>query len=81
MNQITEKQFSAICFLILMNHHGAGIEKAHPNYIEEKLHLLDRGYGAFGFLDIQNQSSVIKFLENWGYKIPDEAKKVGLLEI
>ena len=67
-----EKQFSAICFLVLMNHHGEGIEAAHLNYIEEKLVLLTSGYDAWGYLDSNNKAKVIRLIKKWGYDIPDE---------
>lgn len=84
MKEPNEKQFSAICFLILMNHHKEGIRKAHPDYIEKKLQLLDMGYDAWGYLDIFNQKLVEKFLKDWGYRLPKnldthELDEVGYL--
>ena len=52
---MNEKIFSAICFLVLIDHHGGGYEKAHPNYIEEKLMMLNTGYDAYGFLDREEE--------------------------
>jgi len=72
MQEPNEKQFSAICFLVLMNHHKEGIEQAHPNYIEKKLGLLNLGYSAWGYLDAFNKKLVKEFLNNWGYKLPEK---------
>jgi len=67
-----ERQFAAICYLVLMNHHGAGIAEAHPSYAEEKLRLLDMGYRAIAMLDMPNQAAVAAHLAKWGFKMPEE---------
>lgn len=74
MSKINEKTFSAICYLILMNHHGQGIQEAHPSYIEEKLSMLNAGLDAYGYLDSLNQAEVEKHLTKWGYEFPDIIK-------
>ncbi len=71
---ITEKQFAAVCFLILMNHHGDGIEEAHPSYIEEKLPMLNSGYEAYGYLDHHNRMAVLIYLKKWHYDLPEQIK-------
>jgi len=73
--EINEKQFSAICFLILMNHHGEGVMKAHPTYVEEKLAMLNAGFDAYGYLDSENQNEVKKFLMKWSYELPEILNK------
>ncbi len=72
---MNEKIFSAICFLVLIDHHGGGYEKAHPNYIEEKLMMLNTGYDAYGFLDRENQLKVLDFLGLWRYKWPEKIEE------
>lgn len=67
----TPEAFSALCYLVLLDHHGRGYKEAHPNYIEEKLHLLELGYEAYGKLDHPNQRKVISHLDIWGYELPD----------
>ena len=62
----TPRQFAAICFLVLMDHHGDSYKEAHPNYIDEKLTLLDMGYAAYGMLDMYNKLKVAEHLESWG---------------
>ena len=73
--EINEKQFSAICYLVLMNHHGEGMINAHPSYIEEKLSMLNAGWDAYGYLDRLNQNEVKKHLTKWGYELPEIIKK------
>jgi len=72
--QINEKQFSAICFLVLMNHHGNGIFEVHPTYIQEKLSILNSGWDAYSYLDRENQNQVKNFLKRWNYKLPERIK-------
>jgi len=67
---VSERQYAAICYLVLMNHHGAGIGEAHPAYAEEKLHLLEMGYNATNMLDDFNRAAVAQHLEKWGYRLP-----------
>lgn len=75
MKEINEKTFAAICFMVLMSHHGKGVLDAHPNYIEEKLSLLDRGFDAYLALDHQNQQAVVNHLEEWGFSLPRKAEE------
>jgi len=68
---LTKEQFSAICFLTLMEHHGEGVIEAHPNYIGEKLPMLKMDYGdAYGMLDSSNQAKVREHVKKWGYVMP-----------
>lgn len=68
----TERSFAALCFLVLMDHHGAGYKQAHPNHIDEKLHILSMGYdSAFSMLDHENRVRVIDHLTRWGYTVPE----------
>ena len=69
--KIDEKTFAALCFLILMNHHGQGCKEAHPNYIREKISMLDMGLNAFALLDSPNKKSVGEHLRKYGYEIPE----------
>lgn len=72
--EISEKQFAAVCFLVLMDHHGAGFQEAHPVYIEEKLSLLDRGYEAYGALDRENQERAKRHCVRWGFDLPEPVR-------
>jgi hypothetical protein len=68
----TERAFAALCFLVLMDHHGTGYKEAHPRYIDEKSMMLSMGYdAAFSMLDGENQDRVITHLKDWGYSIPE----------
>jgi len=65
-----EKTFARICYLCLMGHHGEGWEKAHPSYIDEKIHLLEAGFGAFNYLDSTNQQRVMDYFKEWNLELP-----------
>lgn len=67
----TTEQFAGLCYLVLMDHHGGGYRHAHPSYIEEKLHLLQRGYSAYAALDRYNQLHVLRYLDEWKLRIPE----------
>ena len=80
---INNEEFSAVCYLVIMNHHGNGFINAHPSYIREKLSMLSAGYDAYGYLDRDNQLEVIEYLKKWKCDIPtpiqtyeDEFKKL-----
>lgn len=68
--EINERQFATICYLVLMAHHGAGINEAHPSYVEEKLRMLNEGYQAYGWLDRSNQVRVLAYLQMWEAVVP-----------
>ena len=71
----TNELFAAICFLVLMEHHGTGTLHSHPNYISEKLCMMQmRPQDAYGMLDEDNQIRVRYHLERWGFELPDELK-------
>lgn len=72
----TKEQFAAICYLVLMDHHGAGYDHAHPSYAAEKWDVMaGAGYmTAFGLLDSFNQGQVLGHLKKWGYEPPEEIK-------
>lgn len=72
--KINKEQFAAICYLVIMDHHGDGYSRAHPDYIESKLSILDRGYDAYCALDRENQRRVMHHIELWGYELPEEIK-------
>lgn len=74
----TPEAFSALCYLVLLDHHGQGYSEAAPSYIEEKLHLLEMGYEAYGKLDYQNQRKVITHLDLWRYELPQEIQDYEL---
>ena len=69
---INEEAFSALCYLVLMDHHGDGFVEAHPSYMEEKRSLLDNGYEAYGALDRLNQLEVKQHILRWGYSLPEK---------
>lgn len=68
---ITPKQFAAVCYCILMDHHGSGFVYAHPRYIEEKLPILNTGYDAYYWLDRSNQLEMIRYLAHWQVELPE----------
>lgn len=70
-----EKTFAMVCFMTLMDHHGAGYMEAHPSYIEEKRHMLDCGYDAFGYLDIHNMRKVKRYFDLWRIELPEKIAK------
>ena len=67
----TPEEFAAICYLHLMSHHGTSLFNASPDYIAEKLPMLQDGYDAFGRLDLINQRKVVNHLRHWKYELPD----------
>lgn len=70
---MNEKTFAAICYLVLMDHHGDGFfNLAHPDYVREKLSLLDRGFEAYHALDHINQGRVRRYLKEWKCEFPVE---------
>jgi len=58
-----------------MAHHGEGWEQAHPTYIDEKVCVLNSGYGAYGYLDRANQLSVLSYFEKWNIELPKQILK------
>lgn len=69
--------FAAICYLTLMDHHGAGWkEEAHPGYILEKLKILngDPGY-VMNTLDSDNQQCVLAYHRLWNLELPAVVKE------
>jgi len=62
-----EREFAAVCFLVLM---GKGMTEHSPDYIAEKISMLNMGYDAFAFLDIHNMRKVSEWHEKWGVKMP-----------
>lgn len=66
---ISPEAFAAICYLVIMDHHGKGYGHAHPDYIQEKLGMLREGYMAIGRLDGENKAKVMAHLEKWGYTL------------
>lgn len=67
---ITASQFAMICFLTLMQN-GDGLIDKHPDYIEEKINMLQSRYHAFGYLDYHNMTKVIEYLKAWHIEIPE----------
>lgn len=62
--------FAAVCYMTLMEHHGAGLIEAHPSYIAEKSTMLKMGWEAFAMLDIRNKEAVMGWCDAWKF-IPD----------
>lgn len=67
--------FGAVCYLVLMDHHGKGYTEASPSYVKEKLNFVMKGYHAFASLDQYNQQRVLDYLERWGIPIPKEVEE------
>ena len=74
MTKITPKQFAIMCYLVLMDHHADSYIEAHPDYLAEKMVMLDAGFNAYSFLDMPNQEKVRAWLEYWKYEMPEEIK-------
>jgi hypothetical protein len=68
--------FNAAAFCILMDHHGAGVENAHPDYIKEKLEVFAHcdAMTAMSLLDERNQFRLREWCENWNIKIPGDTQ-------
>lgn len=68
--------FNAAAFCILMDHHGKGVENAHPDYIMEKLgaFMLGDAVTAMSLLDAPNQARLRQWCENWNIKIPGDTQ-------
>lgn len=67
--KISPEVFAAVCYLVLMDHHGRGYINAHPSYAMEKLAMLKMGLNAIAILDGENKEKVLKYLEYWKYEI------------
>lgn len=65
------KIFNAVCFCVLMDHKGKGVEEAHPDYVAKKLYVFENcaPASAFSLLDHENQSRVLKWCLRWGIDI------------
>jgi hypothetical protein len=68
------KTINAIVFSILMDHHGMGVEHAHPDYVNEKLKTLElvSESEAVAMLDYHNQCRLKHWLKTWSYPVPAE---------
>lgn len=75
MNTFTPQQFAAVCFLVLMHHHGGTYLEAQPAYIHEKLSLLNRGYNAYSALDRNNQEAVKRYSVRWHFELPEPVQR------
>jgi len=75
MTTIDPAAFGALCFVVIIDHHGGGWELAHPSYIEEKVAMIRMGYDAYAMLDRDNQERVLTYLKRWGYALPPELEK------
>ncbi len=73
---ISPETFALVCYLVLMEN-GEGILDKHPDYINQKLGLLEAGYNAFGALDIHNMRKVKAWCEKWKVAMP-EAPRIHL---
>ena len=64
--------FQVVCLFVLLDHHRTGIEKTHPDYIKEKLWMLEPQNlaDAFMALDVQNRVRVLVWCEKWDMPIP-----------
>lgn len=74
MNTLSPENFALLCFAQLMNN-DEGITTKAPSYFLEKRDLLDRGYEAFGALDITNMWEVVKWHHKWGVTLPEQIAK------
>ncbi len=69
MKTLNEQDFAMLCFLVLMQN-DEGIVSKSPDYITEKLNMLQDGYEAIGRLDIHNMRIVVKWHELWRVELP-----------
>lgn len=69
---MTINLFNLICYMVLMDHHGAGWQQnAHPAYLMEKTHLLDcEEELAFRYLDHRHQLRVVDYCKLWDIEMP-----------
>lgn len=72
MKDISSDAFAMVCFTQLMHN----FPDVSPEYMREKAtKMLHLGFGAFRFLDMNNQLAVIEYLKKWQYNIPDEIQE------
>lgn len=64
--------FAAVCFCVLMDHHKSGVEEAHPDYIAEKLSVMQNtsDEDCFALLDSRNQDRVRQWAYQWKQPSP-----------
>lgn len=68
---VDDRAFAALCYLVLMDHHGRGYGYTHPSYAKENLAMLSmEPRDAFAVLDYQNQERVTSHIKQWGFKMP-----------
>lgn len=67
---MNETTFAMLCYLVLMDHHGAGFIKAAPSHIEDKKYVMGMGWEAFAALDLNNMTRVIQYLKTWNVSPP-----------
>ena len=65
--------FNAAAFCILMDHHRDGVERAHPDYIKEKLQEFQLSQAhAVACLDWRNQARLRDWVKHWNYPVDEE---------
>ena len=66
--------FNAAAFCILMDHHKGGVEKAHPEYIREKLETFEHCSAdtAAAMLDGPNQIRLRRWCLDWNQPWPGD---------
>lgn len=67
---ISEEAFAALCYLTIMTG-GGGLEDKAPDYVAEKMIMLNAGEQAFTFLDSRNKVRLAAYLHNWNVEKPE----------
>ena|SRR2546426_7564813 len=61
-----DKFYALICYLVLASPFGG----KHPDYLLEKMFVLDCGVAAFAALDHENMAIAIAYCSRWGVPVP-----------
>ena len=72
--KISDEHFALLCFLVLMRRSLLEEGMPHPNYFFEKAVMIKIGQEAFAFLDFNNMSCVILYLNRANIEIPEKVK-------
>lgn len=73
MTKITPELFAFACYQVLMNN-GRGLVDKNPNYMLEKMQLLEMGWDAFAMLDHPNKRTIVQWLMEWHIDVPGEIR-------
>lgn len=71
MKPISNEDFGALCFAVLMEN-GSGVSDKAPYYISEKKRMIEMGYEAFALLDLHNMRKIKAWCQEWDVEMPKE---------